>query len=68
MHGFDGPVHISVDNYRFPTQSYVMDSAGGVPGYEYKADSNDGNPLGLSWAQTNSGVSQTSGKDRLDDS
>lgn len=62
VHGTTGPVHISVDNYKFPTQDYVINSAGGLPGYEYSPDANDGNPLGLGWVQSNNGVSQSTRK------
>ncbi|KAI0642212.1 aryl-alcohol-oxidase from pleurotus Eryingii [Trametes meyenii] len=56
IHGLRGSVNISLPGARFPTDRPLIESAKELGGdFELIVDNNDGNPLGLAWAQSSIG-------------
>ena len=55
-HGTDGPVQVTVSNHNYDVQNRIHDAAGDAEGFEFNLDVDNGDMLGIGWAQMNQGV------------
>ena len=55
-HGTDGPVQVTVSNHNYDVQNRIHNAAGDPEGFEFNLDVDNGDMLGIGWAQMNQGV------------
>jgi len=55
-HGTDGPVQVTVSNHNYDVQNRIHHAAGDAEGFEFNLDVDNGDMLGIGWAQMNQGV------------